>query len=129
MSSALDIQIGGGHYISAYQPIELMENVRMYATCSFILKYIYRHKNKGKKQDLEKALHCCDLMDSLDGHWYHGSINSRQDNSVSKDEFEKFIKLNPQLDENQIRSIRAIANRDMVELKKSINDEIESIYT
>ena len=61
----LDKEVGGSHYKSSYQPIQLMEKVRMYACCSYIFKYVFRHKNKGKKQDLEKALHCCQLMDKL----------------------------------------------------------------
>ena len=124
MSSALDIQIGGDHYISAYQPIELMENVRMFATCSFILKYIYRHKNKGKKQDLEKALHCCALMKQMNANWYYGIGEIDCDNR----EFHKFILANKQLDANQIRAIIAISEKKMEALEAAINDEILACY-
>ena len=48
----LSKEIGGTHYKSAYQHIELMEKVKMYACCSYIFKYVFRHKDKGKKQDL-----------------------------------------------------------------------------
>lgn len=128
MSSALDIQIGGDHYNSAYQPIELMENVRMFATCSFILKYIYRHKNKGKKQDLEKALHCCALMKQISTNWYYGTSIGIGEIDCSNREFHKFILANKQLDANQIRAIIAISEKDMEALEAAINDEILACY-
>lgn len=121
----LDKEVGGNHYKSRYQPIELMEKVRMYATCSYILKYVFRHKNKGKKQDLEKALHCCELMNQLGCNWYAGTpINM----DYSRYEFYKFITENKQLDANQIRAILAIANKDMDSLKESISEEIICCY-
>lgn len=121
--SALNREVGGEHYKSAYQPIQLMENVKMYACCSFILKYVYRYKNKNGKQDLEKALHCCELLEQLGENWYQD--NGRIcDFDTSRDEFYKFIKANKQLDANQIRAILAIENRDMETLKYVINDDI-----
>ena len=120
-SNALNKQVGGEHYKSAYQPIQLMETVRMYACCANVLKYVFRHKDKGGKQDLEKALHYCDLLTSLGGNWYQGNAMSYGDMDTSKDEFYKFIKANDQLDNNQIRAILAISYKDMEELKKSIH--------
>lgn len=121
--SALNREVGGEHYKSAYQPIQLMENVKMYACCSFILKYVYRYKNKNGKQDLEKALHCCELLEQLGGNWYQGNGGIGYFDT-SHDEFYKFIKANKQLDANQIRAILAIENRDMETLKYVINDDI-----
>lgn len=121
--SALNRELGGEHYKSAYQPIQLMENVKMYACCSFILKYVYRYKNKNGKQDLEKALHCCELLEQLGENWYQGNGGIGYFDT-SHDEFYKFIKANKQLDANQIRAILAIENRDMETLKYVINDDI-----
>ena len=125
----LSKEIGGTHYKSAYQPIELMEKVKMYATCSYILKYVFRHKDKGKKQDLEKALHCCELMETLGMNWYEGTCVHSYDKDKSLDEFNKFVQANRQLDANQIRAIFAICAKDIKSLKKSINMEIKEFYS
>ena len=124
----LSKEIGGTHYKSAYQPIELMEKVRMFACCSYIFKYVYRHKDKGKKQDLEKALHCCELLETLGNNWYagNGSMSSYDTSSV---EFHKFIQANKQLDANQIRAVIAICDQDIESLKKLINMEIKEFYS
>ena len=124
----LSKEIGGTHYKSAYQPIELMERVKMYACCSYIFKYMFRHKDKGKKQDLEKALHCCELMETIGMNWYEGTIVHSYDIDKSLDEFNKFVQVNKQLDANQIRAIFAICAKDIASLKKSINMEIKEFY-
>lgn len=121
-------EIGGDHYKSSYQPIELMERVKMYACCSYIFKYMFRHKNKGKKQDLEKALHCCELMESLGMNWYEGTMVHSYDIDKSLDEFNKFVQENRQLDANQIRAIFAICAKDIESLKMSINSELSECY-
>lgn len=129
-NAALSVQIGGNHYKSAYQPIELMEKVNMHPACSYVFKYVYRHKNKKGLEDLQKALHCVDLMRSLSGAFYDGV--DREAISIlrlSEIEFHKFIKANEQLDANQIRAILAIMNRDSEELKKVIHKEIEEYYS
>lgn len=127
-SNSLNREVGGEHYKSAYQPIELMERVKMYACCSYIFKYVFRHKNKGKKQDLEKALHCCELMEALGMNWYQG--NGRiGEYDTSNEEFYRFIKENKELDANQIRAILAISNKDIESLKLSINMEIKEFYS
>lgn len=124
----LSKEIGGTHYKSAYQPIELMEKVRMYACCSYILKYVFRHKKKNGKQDLEKALHCCELMETLGMNWYEGTMVHSYDIDKSLDEFNKFVQVNKQLDANQIRAIFAICAKDIESLKLSINNEIKEFY-
>lgn len=115
---ALNEQVGGTHYKTGFQPIQLMEEVRMYACCSNILKYVFRHKNKGGRQDLEKALHYCDLLSTLGFQWYEGTYGSTDG---SNGVFYQFIKHNPQLDGDQVRAILAICHRDFEELKKSIH--------
>ena len=125
----LEKEVGGTHYKSSYQPIDLMEKVKMYACCSYIFKYVYRHKNKGKKQDLEKALHCCELMETLGMNWYEGTCVHSYDKDKSLDEFNKFVQANRQLDANQIRAIFAICAKDIKSLKKSINMEIKEFYS
>lgn len=129
-SDALSVQIGGNHYKSAYQPIELMEKVNMHPACSYVFKYVYRHKNKKGLEDLQKALHCVQLMDELGGKFYDGHDEQRVSIlRLSEIEFHNFIKANEQLDANQIRAILAIMNKDSEELKKVIHKEIEECYS
>lgn len=126
-SNALSVQIGGNHYKSAYQPIELMEKVNMHPACAFVFKYVYRHKNKKGLEDLQKALHCIQLMEELGGQFYDGKWSYGR-YVEAQHEFHNFIKANEQLDANQIRAILAIMNKDSQELKKAIHKEIEEYY-
>lgn len=95
----LSVQVGGKHYKQGgMQPIELIERVRMYGSCSSILRYIYRHKEKNGLQDLQKVLHYCDFIEKY-GNWYEGNATlGYADNSEYL--FHGFIKSNPQLDHN-----------------------------
>lgn len=122
--NALEKEIGGNHYKSDYQPIELMEKVRMYACCANILKYSFRYKNKNGRQDLEKALHYCDLMEALGMNWYQGLVRTNYEMDMSYEEFHKFIKANKQLDANQVRVILAICDKDIEMLKSAIRDSL-----
>ena len=56
--SAYDKQVGGKHYIKyKIQPSKfVVENKLLYPEGS-VIKYILRHRDKGGKEDLEKAIH------------------------------------------------------------------------
>ena len=61
--SALDTQIGGGHYKGmAIQPMEYSMKNGLDACQHTAIKYISRFRNKGGIQDLEKAKHCIDML-------------------------------------------------------------------
>lgn len=50
-------QVGGDHYQGYdYQPIELIEDLKLNFTEGCILKYAIRFRDKGGKADLLKAL-------------------------------------------------------------------------
>ena len=58
-----DKQVGGSHYADCeIQPADyaIANSFNYYE--SFVLKYITRHRNKNGRQDLEKAIHCLQLM-------------------------------------------------------------------
>ena len=57
-----DKQIGGTHYRKfKIQPSKfVIENELLYPE-GCVIKYILRHRLKGKKQDLEKAIHSCQM--------------------------------------------------------------------
>lgn len=126
-TDALEIQIGGKHYRNGgMQPIELSERCYFSPSCFSILRYIYRHKEKNGKQDLDKALHYAEFIKKFD-NWY--GFTDRFENHLSyNDLFYKFLKENPQLNTNQIRVILAIKNKDIDELEKYVKKEIEENY-
>ena len=75
-----------------------------------------------------KALHYCDLLESLGENWYMGTSLSKFEMDASHFKFYQFIKDNPQLNQNQIRAVLAIQFRDMDELRSSIQKEIDVFY-
>jgi len=61
--SALDTQIGGGHYKTlAIQPMEYSMANKLDACQHTIIKYVTRFRDKGGIQDLEKALHTLEML-------------------------------------------------------------------
>ena len=61
--STYDKQIGGTHYQKfKIQPSKfVIENELLYPE-GCVIKYILRHRLKGKKQDLEKAIHFIEMI-------------------------------------------------------------------
>lgn len=61
--SALDVQVGGGHYKNkAIQPIEYIEANKLGFCEGAIVKYISRWRDKNGFEDLEKIKHYVDLL-------------------------------------------------------------------
>jgi hypothetical protein len=57
MDKLKSTQVGGTHYQGYdYQPIELIEDLKLNFTEGCILKYVIRFRDKGGKEDLLKAL-------------------------------------------------------------------------
>jgi len=58
-----DKQIGGSHYQNfKIQPSKfVIENELLYPE-GCVIKYILRHRLKGKRQDLEKAIHFIEMI-------------------------------------------------------------------
>ena len=76
-SKVWDKQIGGSHYQKyKIQPSKfVVENELLYPEgCA--IKYICRHRLKGKKQDLEKAIHFIDMIIERDygDHTYESQV-------------------------------------------------------
>jgi hypothetical protein len=60
-------QVGGDHYKSlAIQPAEFIHKNAIGYLEGNVIKYIVRHKQKGKRQDVEKAIHYCRLILEMD---------------------------------------------------------------
>ena len=58
-----DKQIGGSHYQKfKIQPSKfVIENELLYPE-GCVIKYILRHRSKGKREDLEKAIHFIEMI-------------------------------------------------------------------
>ena len=65
MTNPLNIQIGGSHYESSFQPIELFALLNFNSFQANVFKYAFRCKNKNGLEDLEKALHYVELAIEL----------------------------------------------------------------
>ena len=58
-----DKQIGGSHYLNfKIQPSEFANKNNLPFAEGNAIKYICRHKYKGKKEDLKKAKHYIDMI-------------------------------------------------------------------
>lgn len=66
--SALDNQVGGSHYKDlVIQPAEYSEKNKLSYLEGSVVKYVTRWRLKGGIQDLEKAIHCIELIIELEG--------------------------------------------------------------
>lgn len=54
---ANDKQVAGTHYQGEYQHWDWVHDLRLNYHAGNASKYVYRHRGKNGKQDLEKALH------------------------------------------------------------------------
>lgn len=55
-------QVGGTHYFNAIQPWTIIRSWNMNFWEGNILKYLLRHQGKGRKEDLEKAVHYLEYL-------------------------------------------------------------------
>jgi len=62
MSDIYKRQVGGNHYKSmVIQPSEFINKNNIPFAEGNAIKYLCRHKQKNQKQDLEKAIHYCQM--------------------------------------------------------------------
>jgi hypothetical protein len=67
MSEALGKQVAGSHYKSmAIQPAEFCQRNRLPYLESCVVRYITRHGRKNGRQDIEKAIHCLEMLLDLE---------------------------------------------------------------
>ena len=72
LSSSYDKQIGGSHYLKyKIQPSKfVIENKLLFPEAS-VIKYICRHRKKGKEKDIDKAIHYLEMIKERD---YSGTL-------------------------------------------------------
>lgn len=67
MSNPLDTQVGGSHYKGfEIQPSVFIFKNKIQFLEGNAIKYICRHREKGGKQDLDKAIHYLEILKSLE---------------------------------------------------------------
>ena len=61
--SAYKKQVGGSHYKDmVIQPADFINKNKLLFAEGNAIKYICRHKSKGKLQDVEKAIHYLEMI-------------------------------------------------------------------
>ena len=61
--SALDTQVAGDHYKSmVIQPVEFITRNKLGFLEGNAIKYLSRWRHKNGRQDLQKAIHCIELL-------------------------------------------------------------------
>ena len=64
--SALDRQVQGNHYKSfKIQPIEFINKNNLSFIQGNIIKYVCRYDKKNGNEDIDKAIHYCELLKEL----------------------------------------------------------------
>ena len=75
---SLETQIGGDHYRSmAIQPTEYIVRNKLSFPEGCVIKYVSRHRFKGGKQDLEKAIHYLQVIIESEYGEHDGEIQNR----------------------------------------------------
>ena len=65
--TALKNQVGGTHYKElAIQPAEYCQRNRLPYCESSVIRYVTRHREKNGRHDIEKAIHCLQLLLELE---------------------------------------------------------------
>jgi len=66
-TKALDNQVGGSHYKNMkIGPTEFAHVNGLKAFETLVVRYVCRHRNKGRAQDIRKAMHCLECILELD---------------------------------------------------------------
>ena len=61
--NSLEEQVGGKHYRSMkIQPAEFINENRLLFAEGYAIKYICRHRSKGKEEDIKKAIHYLEMI-------------------------------------------------------------------
>ena len=99
MKNVYNKQIGGSHYQSmVIQPSEFINKNNLPFAEGNAIKYLCRHKQKGQKQDLEKAINYCQM--AID-----------RDYPEKKDFLEEAEKEKKELEESYRESVRQANER------------------
>ncbi len=67
MNNPLQTQVGGFHYTAMkIQPVEYIHANKIGFLEGACIKYVSRHRSKNGIQDIDKAIHCLQLLKKLE---------------------------------------------------------------
>ncbi len=61
--TAMEVQVGGTHYKDMpIQPVEFCQKNGLAYIESCVVKYVCRHRQKGRAEDIRKAIHFLEML-------------------------------------------------------------------
>jgi len=114
MSEVYKKQVGGSHYQSMMiQPSEFINKNNLPFAEGNAIKYLCRHKQKGQKQDLEKAIHYCQMAIDRDYPEKEKTVSEKLQDELEpiKDFLEEAEKEKKELEESYQESRRQTKER------------------
>ena len=113
-------QVGGNHYQSDYQPLDFILKYDLNFIQGSIIKYVIRHKNKNKEEDLLKALSLCETGGEYDLKPSMININEMDINA--------FCKANGYDDINHYFAVMYVLKKNYQRVADMINAILEDEY-
>ena len=85
-------QIGGNHYKSDYQPLNLILKYNLNFIQGSVIKYVTRHRRKNKEEDLLKALSLCETGLNFDKYnFLYYDVNNDVYDYCKKNELNSYL--------------------------------------
>ena len=85
-------QIGGNHYQSDYQPLDLILKYNLNFIQGSVIKYVTRHRRKNKEEDLLKALSLCETGLNFDKYnFLYYDVNNDVYDYCKKNELNSYL--------------------------------------
>ena len=122
MSNVYKKQIGGDHYQSMkIQPSEFINKNNLPFAEGNAIKYLCRHKQKGQKKDLEKAIHYCQMAIDSDYPEKGKTVSEKLQDELEpiKDFLEEAEKEKKELEESYKESRRQTEERKPIDKPNS----------
>lgn len=135
---AIDKQVGGDHYKDmVIQPIVFCQANNLNACESSIVKYACRHKQKGRRKDLEKVIHYAQMLIELEYGEDEAKVANEtveatdgwlRERKISWDEYQRMLNTSTPKDEGVEETplrdpgVRTASNGDRVDSDLSLLD-------
>ena len=85
-------QVGGNHYQSDYQPLDLILKYNLNFIQGSVIKYVTRHRRKNKEEDLLKALSLCETgLNSDKYNFFYLDVNNDVFDYCKKNELNSYL--------------------------------------
>ena len=125
MSDVYKKQIGGDHYQSMkIQPSEFINKNNLPFAEGNAIKYLCRHKQKGQKQDLEKAIHYCQMAIDRDYPGKEKTVSEKLQDELEpiKDFLDEAEREKEELEESYQEAVKQTKERQNKTMKEMKND-------